>query len=153
MLEHNFEIIETPTQPVLSIRKVTTNKDLLDELAKAYGMIMAYLNEIGEQPGAAAFAAYHNMDMQNWDVEIGFPLAHPVPGRGEMQPGEIPAGRKGSCMYKGPYQKMGPTYAALTKWLAEQGEEPTGVSYEYYYNSPLEVPASELLTKIELLLK
>jgi hypothetical protein len=30
---------------------------------------------------------------------------------------------------------------------------PAGVVYEYYYNSPMEVPESELLTKIEFVLK
>lgn len=41
----------------------------------------------------------------------------------------------------------------LTKYMSEKGYEPTGVVYEYYYNSPDEIPESELLTKVEFLLK
>lgn len=45
---------------------------------------------------------------------------------------------------------MEQTCGAMTRWMAEKGYEPTGVAYEYYYNSPEEVPVSELLTGIVL---
>jgi len=54
---------------------------------------------------------------------------------------------------------MMPVYNAITKWINENGYKPTGVAYEFYYNSPLgsgaplEVPESELLTKIVFPLK
>ena len=48
---------------------------------------------------------------------------------------------------------MAPTYAAMNGWMSDNGYVPTGVVYEFYYNSPEEVPESELLTKIEFLLK
>ena len=56
-------------------------------------------------------------------------------------------------MYKGPYKDMESTYEALGKWMEAHGHIPTGVVYEFYYNSPTEVPESELLTEIEFLLK
>jgi len=45
------------------------------------------LNELGEKPLEAAFAAYYNMDMENLDVEMGFPVAKPLAGRGEIKAG------------------------------------------------------------------
>ena len=54
-------------------------------------------------------------------------------------------------MYKGPYMEMPPAYEAITQWMKEKGYTPTGVAYEFYYNSPEEVPESELLTKIVFL--
>lgn len=48
---------------------------------------------------------------------------------------------------------MSAGYEAINHWLAEQKEEPTGVVYEYYYNSPAEVPETELMTKVLFLLK
>jgi hypothetical protein len=44
----------------------------------------------GEQPAGPAFVAHHNMDMQNLDIEQGFPVSKPLPAKGEIQPGEIP---------------------------------------------------------------
>jgi effector-binding domain-containing protein len=56
-------------------------------------------------------------------------------------------------MYKGAYEDMEPVYNAMAEWMKEKSLEPTGVSYEYYYNSPAEVPLNELLTKIVFPLK
>lgn len=44
-------------------------------------------------------------------------------------------------------------YNALIEWMTSQGHIPTGVVYEFYLNSPMEVPESELLTKVVFLLK
>jgi len=51
-------------------------------------------------------------------------------------------------MYKGPYSKISSAYDAISAWMNEKGLTPTGVVYEYYFNTPGEVPDSELLTKI-----
>lgn len=152
-MNYKFELTEQPAQPVLSIRTRTAVGNLPQELGKAYGAIIAYLNEIGEKPLEAAFAAYYNMDMEDLDVEMGFPVPKPLVGKGEIKSSEIPAGKQVSCFYKGPYNQMVPAYNAMTQWINENGYSPTGVSYEFYYNSPLEVPESELLTKIVFPLK
>jgi effector-binding domain-containing protein len=148
-----FEVIETQAQPALAVRTVTSVDRLPGEIGKAYGAIIAYLTEKGAQPQGPAFVAYYNMDMQKLDVEIGFPVAKEIAGSGDVLATHIPAGRKATCMYKGAYKDMAPTYEALTNWINDNGYVPTGVAYEFYYNSPDQVPESELLTKIEFLLK
>jgi len=147
-MNYKVELKEQGVQPVLSIRKTTAAANLPEELGKGYGSIIQYLNEIGEQPVGAAFTAYYNMDMENLDVEMGFPVSKQLTGRGEIEAKEIPAGKYAECMYKGPYREMVPAYDAMNQWLGENGLTATGVSYECYYNSPMEVPESELLTKI-----
>jgi len=149
----NFEITEQNEQPVLSVRTRTAAAKLPDELGKAYNAIIAYVEETGGKVSGPAFAAYYNMDMEDLDVEMGFPVEKPVAGKGDIRQSVIPAGRQASAMYKGPYADMGPVYEAMTAWMKEKGCEPTGIVYEFYYNSPLEVPESELLTKIVFLLK
>jgi len=153
IMDYRFQLTDMPAQPVLSIRKRTAVGNLPQELGKAYGAIMQHISETGGKPLDAAFAAYYNMDMENLDVEMGFPVEKPIPGKGEIRSGEIPAGKQASCMYKGPYSEMAPVYEAMTRWIAENGQTPTGVCYEFYYNSPMEVPESELLTKIVFLLE
>ena len=37
-----------------------------------------------EQPSDAAFAAYYNMDMENLEVEMGFPVDKELAGNGEI---------------------------------------------------------------------
>ena len=152
-MNEQFQLAEPSEQPVLSIRTRTSVANLPQEIGKAYGAIAAYLAELGEAPSDAPFTAYYNMDMDDLDVEMGFPVSKPLPGKGEVKASAVPACKQASCMYKGPYEKMAPTYEALTAWAAEKGAEPTGIVYEYYYNAPGEVPDDELLTKIVFLLK
>jgi effector-binding domain-containing protein len=91
--------------------------------------------------------------MEKLDVEMGFPVSKPLPGKDDIKAGVIPKGNVLSCMYKGPYSGMEGPYNEMFAWIADNDYEATGVFYEYYYNSPDEVPESELLTKIVMPLK
>jgi len=153
MNESQIQVVETAAQPVLHIKTVTPVGNLPQELGKAFRAIMQYLGELDEQPTDVPFTAYYNMDMERLEVDIGFPVSKALPGRGDIVAGEIPAGKKVTRMYKGPYREMEPVYDALARYMQENGHEPSGVVYEFYYNSPMEVEESELLTKIVFLLK
>jgi len=145
---YQITLKQQASQPVLSIRKITSISRLPEEIGKAYGMIAMYLQELGEQPAGAPFTAYYNMDMENLDVEMGFPVSKPMEGRGEIKAGIIPEGKYAEGMYKGPYSEISSAYDAISAWMDEKGLTPTGAAYEYYFNTPGEVPDSELLTKI-----
>ncbi len=93
------------------------------------------------------FVAYHNMDMHDLDVEIGFPVSKSLPGREDIKAGLIPAGQFVFCMFRGPYAEMKPAYSDMAKWIEDHGLTAAGIAYEYYYNGP-EFPQSEALTKI-----
>lgn len=152
-MEQQYEVQYLPAQPALSIRTRTSVGELPDLIGQAYMTIMAYMEELGIQPADMPFVAYYNLDMEDLDVEMGFPVSSPQPDRGEIRAGKIPAGKRVIGMHQGPYAAMEPTYNAMTQWMAEQGYVPTGVAYEYYYNSPNEVPESELLTRIVFLIE
>lgn len=149
----NIELVDQETQTVMYIRTRTSFADMPKLIGESYCKIAAYLDEIGEQPAGMPYAAYHNLDMQDMDVEMGFPVAKPLPGKDEIKPGEIPAGKYVTCLYKGPYSQMEQAYNEIFKWLQENNRELKGVYYEYYYNAPDEVPESELLTKIAIPVK
>lgn len=147
------ELIERKEQPTLSVRTHTPVEGLPQLIGQTYGQIMEYMASIGAQPVGEPFVAYYNLDMKNLDIEIGFPVTKALPGQGEIQPSQVMAGKYGVCHYTGPYEQMAPAYEALTGWVKEKGFEPTGLAYEYYLNSPDEVPVSGLKTRIEFPLK
>jgi len=147
------ETIDRPAQATLSIRSRANVAELPELMGQVFGAIKQYLREAGQFPIGAPYAAYFNMDMQDLDVESGFPVAAALPGKGDVQPGEIPAGRAASCVHVGPYDQFEQTYAALTAFVAGQGLEATGASYEFYTNNPTEVPPEELRTQILFPLK
>ena len=149
-VQYECEVREQAAQPTLSIRTRSSVQELPQAMGQAYGAIGQYLCELDEQPAGPPFAAYYNMDMQNLDVEIGMPVAGDVPGRGDIQDGELPAGRIATCMHIGPYSEMEPAYRALSEWMAEQGYQATGVAYEFYLSDPGQTPPQELMTQIAL---
>jgi effector-binding domain-containing protein len=147
-MSYECELIERNSQPVLSIRARGAVKDLPSILGRSYGTIGAYLGRMGQQPAGAPFMAYHNQDMQNLDMEIGFPVVKKLPGQGEIQAGEIPGGKAVRCLHVGPYDTIEPAYEAVGQWMQSKGYECTGVCYEMYLNDPQQTPPDKLQTQI-----
>lgn len=152
-MSYKCEVKEQAAQPALSIRTRTSVQDIPQVLGKAYGAIAQYLGELGEQPAGPPFTAYYNMDMQNLDIEIGFPVSRQFSGKDEIQASEIPAGKVATCLYTDPYSEMEPAYNALSRWIEDNGYEASGVAYEMYLNDPDQTPPQELQTQIAFLLK
>ncbi|MCJ7532873.1 MAG: GyrI-like domain-containing protein [Anaerolineales bacterium] len=146
-MPYKFEIKEQVAQPTLFVRSTCAVQNLPMFFGKTYGDIVQYLASLEEQPTGAAYCIYYNMDMQALDIQAGFPVAHTIPGKGDIQSGEIPSGRYASGLNIGPYDKMEPFYNALIQWVKAQGEEVTGVAFEWYF-SPPETPPQDV--KIEV---
>jgi effector-binding domain-containing protein len=132
------EIASQPAQPSLSIRTRAAVQDLPATMGRCFGAIVTYVMSLGQQPVGPAYAGYFNMDMADLDVEIGFGLASPLPGQGEIAATWLPGGDVASVVHEGPYDGVGPAYEALTAWVQEQGRQPTGAAYEYYLNDPIQ---------------
>lgn len=147
-MDYKFEVSEPAPRPALAVRTRTPVSNIGAVMGQAFGKVYQHIMETGAKPGDCAVSVYYNMDMNDLDVDIGFVLAEPAAGAGEVHALEIPGGKQVSCMYKGPYDQMESTYAAMSEWMAANGYIPTGMAYEFYYNDPSQVPASELLTKI-----
>ena len=148
-----IEVLEQKAQPVLAIKTITNMSELPKVIGDSYGKIMEYMAELGEQPADAPYTAYFNLDMENLNVEIGFPVSRTFPAKDGIQPGEIPAGKFVCVIHKGPYAEMEKPYNQMFKWMEENGYQSTGVYYEYYYNAPGVVAESELLTRIVMPVK
>ncbi|MBU2008380.1 MAG: GyrI-like domain-containing protein [Chloroflexi bacterium] len=144
---------DVQAQPVLYVRTRTSLDRLPQVIGESYHKIANYMQGLGEKPAGVPYTAYHNLDTRDMDVEMCFPVSNPLPGREEIKGGELAAGRVAAAMYKGPYAAMEAIYSEIFRWLAERGHQAKGVYYEYYYNSPQDVPESELLTEIVIPLK
>lgn len=142
------ELKEQPAQNTLSIRTRSAVGDLPGVMGRVFAEIIQYLAGVGENPDGPPYAAYYNMDMQDLDIEIGFPVSKKLDGRGEIQSGEIPGGQFAACLYTGPYSGIAPAYTALSEWIKSQDFTTTGVAYEFYITDPATTPADELQTQI-----
>jgi effector-binding domain-containing protein len=134
-----MEIRNVKEEPALAVRTTTSVKELPNTVGRAYGAIVQYLG--------------YNMDMEHLDVEIGFPVASPLPGNGVVHASKIPAGKAAFAVHTGPYATIETTYNALTAFMTERGLVPETWMYERYLNSPEDTPPERLLTEIYFPLK
>ena len=93
-----IEMVETQEQPTMILKTVAPVSELPKILGKAFMDIVTHIIKLGEQPVGPAFVGYFNMDMEHLQLEIGFPVSKPLPGKGEIQSGSIPAGKQVTCM-------------------------------------------------------
>ena len=142
-----IEILHKREQPVLYVRPKTPVEGLPALIGASFGKMAAYLAERGEHLADMPYVAYHNKDMRALDVEIGFPVAIPLPAKDGIEAGTLPEGRVAFCIYQGPYSNMIETYGELHAWIDDHGYVTPGPAYECYYNGP-EVAESDLLTMI-----
>jgi len=142
-MEVTFE--DRTPQPTLAIHTRAAVQDLPAVFGDAFGAVMQHLGQIGEHPAGMPYAAYRNMDMQDLDLEIGFPVSRPLPGAGRVQPGEIPGGRWATVMHIGPYDQIGAAWGRLTAAIALNGMTIAGPAYEFYYDGP-ETPPEKIRT-------
>lgn len=119
-------------QPVLYVRTRGAMQSLPQIIGAGYAAIGAYLAEAGATPVGPPYVAYHNADLQDLDVEMGFPVAGPLPGKGKVQYRILPACRVATCLFTGPYDQMGRAYEALQAWMAAEGLAPAVQMYEWY---------------------
>ncbi|OGO37956.1 MAG: transcriptional regulator [Chloroflexi bacterium RBG_16_57_11] len=152
-MDYNCELTQKEAQPVLSIRSRSVVQAMPELMGRCFGSVAKYLGELGEAPAGMPFAAFYNMDMNDLDVEIGFPVGRALPGRGEVQPSEIPGGWQATLFFTGRYDAMTPAYQALTEFVKASGHEPTGVAYEMYLNDPSGLSPEQAQTLIMFPLK
>ena len=145
-MDYQCEEVEKPVQPVLSIRTRVPVQNLPDALGKGYMAIGQYLESLSKSPEGDPFVAYYNMDMDDLDLEMGFPVSEKVQGKGEIESREIPAGKYATCLHTGPYPDLGLAYEALTEWVKGEGYEVSGTAYEFYLNDASVTPPQELKT-------
>lgn len=143
-------VVEREKQMVLSIRLKTPYQDLPKAIGESYHKIYAYMQTIGEMPAGAPFVGYFNMDMDNLDVEIGYPVSKELQGKGEIKASQIPAGKYATMIYTGPYHEMKAAYRELSNWMEAHQIKPNNRAYESYLNDPAEVAESDLETRILL---
>ena len=149
-----IELTQQAEQFTLHVRLKTSVAGLNEAFDKNFALIESYLSEIGEQPAAAPYAAYYNHDMQDLDVEMGFPVAKALPGRDEIKAGIIPAFEQAVCgIHKGSYNSLDETYGQIYQYIADNNFEISGAHYDFYISNPDNTSENELITRIAIPVK
>jgi effector-binding domain-containing protein len=148
-----MQIIEKKETPTLSVRYRTPAAELPNSMGPVYGEIAAYMGKNGIRFAGPPFAMYYNMDMNDLDVEIGFPVPAAAAGAGRVKAGKLPGGSFAVAKHVGPYATIEETYNGLTAFVKEKGVQPEAYMFEEYLNSPEDTPPDKLETVIYFPLK
>ncbi len=147
-----INLIEQPEQHVLSIRTTMNFNDYPNTANQAYKKIMEYVELNGVLLSSGPFVCYHNDDLENLDVEMGFPIAKPVRGNDDITGYTIPVQKAVSGIFLGPYEDTDPLMFEIIQWIIEHGYEQQGKIFNYYLNDDSR-DARELLTQIVVPIK
>lgn len=79
---------------------------------------------------------------------VGMPIPKDAAVSAPLKKGEFGFPLVARCLYKGPYEAIGPTFGLVMQFIATNGYRPAGPIMEQYWNDPMTVPAAELLTEI-----
>ncbi len=150
---YKCEIGERQRQQTIAIRTITPAKDIQQVLGEGYTRVMKYLAQHDIHPAGPPYVCYFNDDMQDLDIEYGFPVSSVVQAHEDIRPSEIPGGRVVGCVHTGPYDEIEGAYTAISEWVSQKKLDMVGTAYEYYLNDPADTPAQELQTLVEFPLK
>ncbi len=141
-------LTEQPEQHVLTIRTtIDFMKDFEGFCEQAYSKIIDYLNQIDILLGGEPFVCFHNTDLENLDVEVGFPVAKYVDGIDEIKATILPSQKVVSAIDLGPYEKQDPTLEEIFAWIEKNHHEVKNKIY-YYYLNDTKRSSSDFLTRM-----
>lgn len=148
-------VVEVGPMDVVGTRRKGAYKDVAMILPELFSHVMSSGIRMAGPP---AFLC-HELTMEeveramkegSADLEVVIPVAGDVVEKDDIKAYRLPGGRMARVLHKGPYDKVGETYAKLFEWMGRTGNPPKGPYREIYLNSPMEVPPSELLTEIHV---
>ena len=132
----------------LVVRTSTPVEKLPEVMGAAFAEVAQVAGSLGVELTGPPFAGYHNMDMANLDVEMGFPVSRKAAGKGRVKPGTLPGGRAAVTLHVGSYDRLHEAYDRLKGFVQQRGLELREFCYEVYLDDPTETPPEELKTEI-----
>ena len=149
-MPYEVSLREVPAIKAMTKRFVTTMGTVSSDMGKNLAGIWEYIQENGGAPTGECFALYHdeNFDGDRMDVETGVAVEELLPGGDGVTGRVVEGGLHASAIHKGPYSGLTAAYAAVGKWVAENGRTPLSPTRDIYLNDPGMVAEEELLTEI-----
>src|SRR5580658_3343824 len=139
-----IEIRDVPDQPALFIAATCRRDDIGLTLMALLPEVYRSLGRFGVAQAGPPFCRYVSNAGDEIDIEAGMPVTQAV-ATGDLR---VLAGSVGGCaaaftVHRGPYSLLGDTYAALERWISEQGRVPKEGRWASYLTDPSEDPDPE----------
>ncbi len=144
-----IELKKTEEKQVAYIFYKGPVEDMGDLIGEIVDWMMAQKVEMDGPPYSAYYTSPAEVAPEDMQYEMGVPFAGEASESGKVKIKTIPIQQVLSALHKGPYHEVGPVYEVLMNRVIEDGYQMIGAPVEIYFNSPMEVPESELLTEVQ----
>ena len=148
-----MEIKDMPEKLALMIRTKTSVQEMPSILGACFAEIIQYTKKKSVKEPIESFVIYHNMDMSNLDIDVGFTVVEKLPDKGRKKMSSIKSGKYAIALHEGPYETMSKTYDELNAFVKKEGYETDTWVYEVYLNNPMDNPGEPPRTMIYFPLK
>jgi len=131
---------ELQPQPALIVKRRVARSEIAATIAESLGKTFPYALQNGLPIAGRPFVRYSDVGPGLMTMETGTPLATPAPGAGEIEAITLPGGPAAVAVHMGPYDTLQDTYAAIERWMQQQGVRAAGAPWESYITDPAEHP-------------
>ena len=130
------QVVETPAQHVAVIHLTIPRADIQKVMGPGIQELYATLASQAIAPAGPWFSHHLRMLPDQWDFEIGIPVARPVAPAGRVRPSERPAFKAAQTVYQGPYEGLGDAWGEFETWMKSAGLKPARELWEIYAAGP-----------------
>jgi len=126
-----------------------------EEMGKAVEKLSQALKEKKVKTAGAAMAIFHDdpktTDIQKAQFEVCIPISGKLKGEGEVKGKELGTGAFACITHSGTIEKLPETYAAVLKWIEENGYRISGPGREVHHKGMGEArgPPQESLIEVQ----
>ena len=131
---------ELTPQPALIVKRRVARAEIAKTIAEGLGKTYPHALQNGLAIAGRPFVRYSDVGPGLMTMEVGTPLATPAAGVGDIEAITLPGGPAAVAVHMGPYDKLQETYAAIERWMQQQGVKPGGSPWESYITDPAEHP-------------
>ncbi|NLT55378.1 MAG: MerR family transcriptional regulator [Actinomycetales bacterium] len=138
VMPYEITVKELPSQHVATLTRRTSAATLGEDVGGCFAAVGAALGAAGVPPVGPPYLVMPDVIDQETPgrIVVGFPVAVPFPGNGEVVGEEAPAMTVASTVHRGPYEEVRPAYHTLQGWIQEHGHQVTGPLREIYLTDP-----------------
>lgn len=150
----SYEVVKVTAQPIIFVSGEGNVADgsMGQAMGEGFGKLQAFAAERGLKLAGAPLAIYHQMGEEMTSFDVALPIVAPSDdfdvGDGDIKLGSTYAGEALKAIHKGPYAKLGETYAKVMPYMDAQKLKSSGPPWEVYINDPQTTPEEELVTEI-----
>jgi AraC family transcriptional regulator len=136
----SIERRELPAEPILFVRQRAARHELSGAIGQGVGQVYMHAQKAGLALAGHPFTRYVSAGPGLLTIEVGFRLAGKAAGEGDVEAGELQGGPAVVAVHGGPYEQLAETYAAMERWMDQNGLSPAGAAWEWYVTDPADHP-------------